>query len=99
MNDAPMRADRSTSRVGRIWLDLEPRRGKPFLINIWGGVVFWLVWGGGRGGCVVTGGGGGGARGPLVGAIPGLLLSWAHLEGPLARRLRLTLMVAAGLAV
>ena len=34
MNDAPMRADRSTSRVGRIWLNLEPRRGTLFLINI-----------------------------------------------------------------
>jgi hypothetical protein len=33
-DDAPMRADRSTSRVGRIWLDLEPRRETLFLINI-----------------------------------------------------------------
>ena len=32
--NAPMRADRSTSRVGRIWLDLEPRRETLFLINI-----------------------------------------------------------------
>jgi hypothetical protein len=38
-------------------------------------------------------------RGALIGGITGLLLSLADLEGPLARRLRLTLMVAAGIAV
>jgi hypothetical protein len=34
MNDAPTRGDRSTSWLGRAWLDLEPRRGTLFLINI-----------------------------------------------------------------
>ena len=80
-----MRADRSTSRVGRIWLDLEPRRETLFLINI--GVP------------ILIGGARGEGRGALIGGITGLLLSLADLEGPLARRLRLTLMVAAGIAV
>ena len=34
MNDAPTRGDRSTSWLGRAWLDLKPRRGTLFLINI-----------------------------------------------------------------
>jgi hypothetical protein len=85
MNDAPMRADRSTSRVGRIWLDLEPRRGTLFLINIGVPILIGVARGEGRG--------------ALIGGITGLLLSLADLEGPLARRLRLTLMVAAGIAV
>jgi len=85
MNDAPMRADRSTSRVGRIWLDLEPRRGTLFLINIGMPILIGMARGEGRG--------------ALIGGITGLLLSLADLEGPLARRLRLTLMVAAGIAI
>ena len=85
MNDAPMRADRSTSRVGRIWLDLEPRRETLFLINIGVPILIGVARGEGRG--------------ALIGGITGLLLSLADLEGPLARRLRLTLMVAAGIAV
>jgi Fusaric acid resistance protein-like len=85
MNDAPMRADRSTSRVGRIWLDLEPRRGRLFLINIGVPILIGVARGEGRG--------------ALIGGITGLLLSLADIEGPLARRVRLTLMVAAGIAV
>jgi len=80
-----MRADRSTSRVGRIWLDLEPRRATLFLINIGLPILIGMARGEGRG--------------ALIGGITGLLLSLADLEGPLARRLRLTLMVAAGIAV
>jgi hypothetical protein len=80
-----MRADRSTSRVGRIWLDLEPRRETLFLINIGVPILIGVARGEGRG--------------ALIGGITGLLLSLADLEGPLARRLRLSLMVAAGLAV
>jgi hypothetical protein len=80
-----MRADRSTSRVGRIWLDLEPRRETLFLINIGVPILIGVARGEGRG--------------ALIGGITGLLLSLADLEGPLARRLRLTLMVAAGIAV
>src|ERR1051325_7339998 len=84
MNDAP-RVDRSTSWVGRIWLDLEPRRGTLFLINIGVPILIGVARGEGRG--------------ALIGGITGLLLSLADIEGPLARRLRLTLMVAAGIAV
>src|SRR6185503_6265197 len=48
MNDAPMRADPSTSRVGRLWLDLEPRRGTLFLINIGVPILIGVARGGPR---------------------------------------------------
>src|ERR1044072_8311490 len=85
MNDAPMRADRSTSRVGRIWLDLDARGRPAFLLNIGVPILIGVARGEGRG--------------ALIGGITGLLLSLADIEGPLARRLRLTLMVGAGIAV
>ncbi len=71
--------------LGKIWLDLEPRRGILFVINI--------------GLPILIGPARGETRGALNGGITGLLLSLADQEGPLAGRLRLTLMVASGIAV
>jgi hypothetical protein len=96
MNDAPAKSDRSVQKngtdgssplaswFGKIWLDLEPRRGTLFVINIGLPIVVGLARGE--------------TRGALIGGITGLLLSLADQEGPLAGRLRLTLMVASGIA-
>jgi len=66
-------------------LGLEPRRGTLLVINI--------------GLPILIGMARGETRGALVGGITGLLLSLADIEGSLASRLRLTLMVAGGIAV
>ncbi len=71
------------SPLSTLWRDFEPRRGILFLTNIGLPIVVGLVRGE--------------ANGALIGAITGLLLSIADTEGPLAGRLRLTLMVAAGI--
>src|SRR5215472_1174803 len=71
--------------LSRIWRDLEPRRGTLFLINI--------------GLPILIGMARGETRGALIGCITGLLLSLADNEGSLASRVRLTLIVAGGIAV
>jgi hypothetical protein len=97
MNEAQARGARSTppngtdrrsllaSWLGRIWLNLEPRRGVLFVTNI--------------GLPILIGMARGEIRGALIGAITGLLLSLADNEGSLASRLRLMRMVAGGIAV
>src|SRR5215831_20942087 len=97
MNDAQARGDWPTRPNGRdghppsafwlsrIWRDLEPRRGTLFLINI--------------GLPILIGMARGETRGALIGCITGLLLSLADNEGSLASRVRLTLIVAGGIAV
>jgi hypothetical protein len=71
------------SPLSILWRDLEPRRGLLFLTNIWLPIVVGILRGE--------------PNGALIGAITGLLLSIADTEGPLAGRLRLTLMVAGGI--
>lgn len=97
MNDAQARGDRPTCPNGRdghqpsafwlsrIWRDLEPRRGTLFLVNI--------------GLPILIGMARGETRGALIGCITGLLLSLADNEGSLASRVRLTLIVAGGIAI
>jgi hypothetical protein len=71
------------SRFVVAWRDLEPRRGVVFLLNIGLPILVGILRG-------ETGA-------ALIGGITGLLLSLADTEGPLGSRLRLTLMVAAGI--
>ncbi len=71
------------SRLSSLWRDFEPRRGLLFVTNI--------------GLPILIGVARGEPDGALIGAITGLLLSIADTEGPLADRLRLTLMVAGGI--
>ena len=97
MNDAQARGDWPTPPNGRdghppsafwlsrIWRDFEPRRGTLFLINI--------------GLPILIGMARGETSGALIGCITGLLLSLADNEGSLASRVRLTLIVAGGIAV
>jgi hypothetical protein len=64
---------------------LEPRRGALFAVNIGTPLLLGVLLGQ--------------AGAALVGGITGLLLSLADQEGPLGARLRLTLMVAGGIAI
>jgi hypothetical protein len=75
----------SRTRLGSWWLSLEPRRGGLFVVNIGAPLLLGLLLGE--------------AGAALVGGITGLLLSLADQEGPLDARLRLTLMVATGIAI
>ncbi len=72
-----------SSRLVVAWRDLEPRRGILFLINIGLPILVGVL----RGETSAA----------LIGGITGLLLSLADTEGPLSSRIRLTLMVAAGI--
>lgn len=71
------------SRFFDLWRDFELRRGVLFLINIGLPILVGVL----RGEMSAA----------LIGGITGLLLSLADTEGPLGGRLRLTLMVAAGI--
>ena len=64
------------------WLAIEPRRGTLFVVNIGVPLLVGVLLGE--------------ASAALIGGITGLLLSLADTEGPLAGRLKLTLMVACG---
>ncbi len=74
---------RVSSRLLGLWHDLEPRRAILFLINIGLPILVGVL--------------SGETSAALIGGITGLLLSLADSEGSLASRLRLTLMVAAGI--
>lgn len=67
------------------WLTIEPRRGALFVVNIGVPLLVGVLLGE--------------ASAALIGGITGLLLSLADTEGPLAGRLKLTVMVAAGIIV
>ncbi len=92
MNEQPPRKEPTESktplaegaRLGPAWLALEPRRGILFLTNIGLPILIGVLLGE--------------TSAALIGGITGLLLSLADTEGPLGGRLRLTLMVAAGIA-
>ncbi len=73
------------SRLVGVWRDLDARRGILFLINIGLPILVGVLFGE--------------TSAALIGGITGLLLSLADTEGPLGGRLRLTLMVAAGIVV
>jgi hypothetical protein len=49
MNDAQARGDQSVQGLGKIWLDLEPRRGILFVINIGPPILIGLARGETRG--------------------------------------------------
>lgn len=72
-------------QLGSAWLKIEPRRGILFVVNIGVPLLVGVLLGE--------------ASAALIGGITGLLLSLADTEGPLAGRLKLTLMVAGGIVI